>query len=170
MSDDATPADADDTTPTTKNRRGKKGNPELLARMTALGASTAQPATSEPTPATRRRTKPVTAPSETATTADTGRSAPTRPAPADRPATRTPATRKQAPASRTPAMPAEQPKPVTYNARINLTTTPEQNRALDLARVEDGIDKTARLRAMIALWEKDERLRRRIDKEAKSWR
>lgn len=169
MTDDATAADKD-TTPTPKSRRGRKGDPELLARMAALGART-QPAAAEPAPprkpATRRRTTPVTAPSETTRTANTGHAATTRPAPAEKPATRKPAARN---APRAAPMPAEQPKPVAYSSRINLTTTPEQNRALDLARVEDGIDKTARLRAMIALWQDDERLRRRIDKLAKSWR
>ncbi|WP_275128079.1 hypothetical protein [Streptomyces monomycini] len=41
---------------------------------------------------------------------------------------------------------------------------------LKLAGVEDGIDTTARIRAMIALYEEDERLRRRVDKMAHHWR
>ena len=79
----------------------------------------------------------------------------------------------QSPAQRPPApepMPAEQTRPAAYSARIHLTTTREQTRALAQARVDDGIEVTARVRAMIALWMEDERLRRRIDKLAKSWR
>lgn len=174
MSDDDTTA-ASSPEPERKGRRGRKGpDADLLARMTRLGATQPEPppAAAPPTrkPATtRRRTDAVTAPSD-ATRATSGRrKAPTSPPAADKPPTRKTAARKAAPAPRTP-MPAEQPKPVTYSARINLTTTPEQNRALDLARIEDGIDKTARLRAMIALWQQDERLRRRIDKMAQSWR
>lgn len=67
-------------------------------------------------------------------------------------------------------MPGEQPTPMAYPIRLSLTTTAEQNRALDMARVEDGVDKTARIRAMIALWQQDEKIRRRVDKAARSWR
>ncbi len=173
MTDDAAAAAAD--TPAPKSRRRKKGpDPDLAARMAALGAQPAEPPAAAAKPArkpatTRKRTAHVTAPPETIRTAQTGRRAPTRKATPDKPATGKPAARKATPAPRAP-MPAEQPKPAAYSSRINLTTTPEQNRALDLARVEDGIDKTARLRAMIALWQQDERLRRRIDKLAQSWR
>ena len=62
---------------------------------------------------------------------------------------------------------AAQPK---WDARMSLTLSKSMKRALDLARVEDGIDGTARIRAMIALWETDERLRRRVDKEARNYR
>ncbi|WHM41117.1 hypothetical protein [Streptomyces sp. BPTC-684] len=71
-------------------------------------------------------------------------------------------------ARRTP--PAEQEKTTFYSERINLTTTPAQKKMLKLAGVEDGIDTTARIRAMIALYEEDERLRKRIDKLAQHWR
>ncbi|HET6751582.1 MAG TPA: hypothetical protein VFL71_20240 [Actinomycetes bacterium] len=77
------------------------------------------------------------------------------------------------PPAATPApepMPAEQSRPAAYSARLHLTTTREQARALAQARVDDGIEVTARVRAMIALWQQDERLRRRIDKLARSWR
>lgn len=89
-----------------------------------------------------------------------GATAPTKP--------EKPSTQRPAPKSRT--MPTEQQKQPTYSARIELTTTPEQNRALEEARITDRIGKTARIRAMIALWERDERLRKRIDREAQNWR
>lgn len=63
------------------------------------------------------------------------------------------------------------PPPGTkFDARMSLTLSPDQKRALDLARVDDGVEGTARIRAMIALWEGDERVRRRIDLLAKSYR
>ena len=85
------------------------------------------------------------------------------------PPTAAPAPRRQK-AGRT-AMPAEQARPrAFYSARISHTTTPEQKRALDLARVEDGIEATARLRAMTQLWIEDERVRTRVDKLARGMR
>jgi hypothetical protein len=67
--------------------------------------------------------------------------------------------------------PAEQPKAVgVWDARMSLTLSKPMKRSLDMARADDGIEGTARIRAMIALWEQDERIRRRIDKMAKSYR
>src|ERR1035441_2392838 len=81
------------------------------------------------------------------------------------PQRKAPAVRKGA------AMPAEQPKPpAAYSARISLTTTPEMKRDLDMARVEDGVEATARIRAMISLWQDDPRLRARVDKLARNLR
>lgn len=165
MSDDDTPPVSPGASPPT--RRGRKGpDRELIARMTALGAQAGHAPPAEPVDrATRpaRRTKPVTT-----TSAETDAAAPAAPAPREEPARKAP--ERKAPARKPAAMPPEQPRAVTYSERINLTTTPEQNRALNLARVEDGIDKTARLRAMIALWQQDERIRKRIDKLAREWR
>ena len=93
--------------------------------------------------------------------------------PAPAPARERPAAPRKAPpaARRGAAMPAEQPKPpAAYSARISLTTTPEMKRDLDMARVEDGVEATARIRAMIALWQEDTRLRARIDKLARNLR
>jgi hypothetical protein len=75
------------------------------------------------------------------------------------------------PASPPPAaMPATQTRPPTWDARLSLTLSQEMKRALDLAKVEDGIEGTARIRAMITLWQDDERLRHRIDRLAKTLR
>jgi hypothetical protein len=68
------------------------------------------------------------------------------------------------------AMPATQARPPAWDARLSLTLSQEMKRALDLARVADGIEGTARIRAMITLWQDDERLRNRIDKLAKTLR
>ncbi len=73
-----------------------------------------------------------------------------------------------------PAAPDPDPVPAAkvpaWDARISLTATAEMKRALDLARVEDGIEATARIRAMITLWQEDPRLRARVDKLAKTLR
>jgi hypothetical protein len=57
-----------------------------------------------------------------------------------------------------------------WGARMSLTLTTAMKKALERARVEDGIEGTARIRAMIALWQSDERLRQRIDREALFYR
>lgn len=73
-------------------------------------------------------------------------------------------------ARKSAVMAPEQTKTPTYSARIELTTTPEQNRTLEEARIKDRISKTARIRALIALYQEDERLRRRVDRLALKWR
>ena len=65
-------------------------------------------------------------------------------------------------------MPAEQATAKRWDARASLTLTAEMKRALDMARAIDGIPDTARIRAMISLWQDDERLRARVNKLAKS--
>jgi len=78
---------------------------------------------------------------------------------------------RERPARKGAAMPAEQPRPpAVYSARISLTTTPEMKRDLDMARVQDGVEATARIRAMISLWQDDPRLRAKIDKLARNLR
>lgn len=67
-------------------------------------------------------------------------------------------------------MPAQAPKPVTYEKRIPFTTTTEQFDALVAARGRDGLPATARLRALVQLWMDDERLRDRADRLARSYR
>lgn len=57
-----------------------------------------------------------------------------------------------------------------WDARLSLTLSKEMKRALDLARADDGLEGTARIRAMIQLWQDDERLRRRVDRLAKTLR
>jgi hypothetical protein len=98
--------------------------------------------------------------------------APATPAPAR--AARAPrqarAPRAAAPAAAPAAMPATQQRPPAWDARLSLTLSQEMKRALDLAKVEDGIEGTARIRAMITLWQDDERLRNRIDRLAKTLR
>jgi hypothetical protein len=67
-------------------------------------------------------------------------------------------------------MPAEQDRPEKWPARISMTTSRQMKRDLEIARVDDGIEVTARLRAMIALWQEDPKLRARVDKLAKDMR
>jgi hypothetical protein len=75
-----------------------------------------------------------------------------------------------APKDTPPPMPAQQDQPVKWAARISMTASPEMKRDLELARLDDGIEVTARLRAMIALWQEDPKLRARVDKMAKDLR
>lgn len=76
--------------------------------------------------------------------------------------------RPNAPAPR--EMPAEQARPEKWPARIQMTTSRQMKRDLDAARLDDGIEVTARLRAMIALWQDDPKVRARVDKLAKTLR
>jgi hypothetical protein len=67
-------------------------------------------------------------------------------------------------------MPAEQDRPEKWPARISMTASPDMKRDLELARLDDGIEVTARLRAMITLWQEDPKLRTRVDKRARDLR
>lgn len=99
--------------------------------------------------------------------------APSKEKPASRSQARSAATdapNQRPSAKKSAGMAPEQTKTPTYSARIELTTTPEQNRALEEARIKDRISKTARIRALIALYQEDERLRRRVDRLALKWR
>jgi hypothetical protein len=51
-----------------------------------------------------------------------------------------------------------------------MTASREMKRDLDTARIDDGSEVTARLRAMIALWQQDARLRARVDELARELR
>lgn len=57
-----------------------------------------------------------------------------------------------------------------WDSRLSVTLSAEMKRWLDLARVDDGIEATARIRAMIVAWHENERLRARIDRAAKTLR
>lgn len=93
------------------------------------------------------------------------------------PAPERPAAPRKPPAARTgsrkrqpePA-PAEQDAPAAfYSERLSITTTAAQVQALRAARLADGIQATARLRAMIAAWQDDPKLRERINRLARDW-
>lgn len=63
-----------------------------------------------------------------------------------------------------------EPEPGTkFDARMSLTLDAAQKRLLDLARVDDGITANARIRALIALYGYDPRVRKRIDRTARKW-
>lgn len=117
---------------------------------------------------------------------------PAEPEPKRKPSRRAPArksTRRQGAAQ--PAAPAEakdaeptdsgsspkregphvrKPESTTAASRISLYLHPDDKRELGLAKVDDAIDENSRIRAMIALWRHDERLRSRIDRLAKQSR
>jgi len=91
---------------------------------------------------------------------------------------RTPAKRQRRtpakPDTRISAAPAEaERKDVAYPERLSITTTAAQIKALRMARAADGIQATARLRALIAAWMDDSpegrKLRERIDRAAQDW-
>jgi len=94
-----------------------------------------------------------------------------KPAPVQPPAGQPEVGREQRPrrAAR-PRQEEEAPRTPAWDARMSLTLSKEMKRALDVARVDDGVEGTVRIRAMITLWQEDERLRRRIDKLAKTLR
>jgi hypothetical protein len=85
------------------------------------------------------------------------------------PAPKRPARQRPARAQLTAApMPAEQSKPPLFEKRFTLPLTPEQWGALTDARRADGVEGTWRIRAMIALWQEDPKIRARVDKLAKA--
>jgi hypothetical protein len=51
---------------------------------------------------------------------------------------------------------------------MQLTIDRDMERALKEARIGDGIQATARIRAMIGLWMDDEKIRARVDRLAAS--
>jgi hypothetical protein len=106
----------------------------------ALAQTPAAPAAAPAAPRTPRAARPARAP----------RAAASAPAPA--------------------AMAPTQARPPAWDARLSLTLSLDMKRALALAKVDDGIEDTARIRAMITLWQDDERLRHRIDRLAKTLR
>jgi hypothetical protein len=69
-----------------------------------------------------------------------------------------------------PAMPAAQKTPERWPERISLKTDTDMKRALEQARLDDRIEVTARIRAMIQLWQEDDRLRARVDRRARDLR
>lgn len=68
------------------------------------------------------------------------------------------------------AMPAVRPPVKAYPRKTTLPLSEEDWRALAEARLGDGTDTAARLRAMIALWREDERLQRHVDERARQLR
>lgn len=51
-----------------------------------------------------------------------------------------------------------------------MTASQDMKRDLELASLDDGIEVTARLRAMITLWQEDPKVRARVDKLARTLR
>jgi hypothetical protein len=53
--------------------------------------------------------------------------------------------------------------------RFSMSVRKGQQRALDLAKLEDHVPRTSRIRAMIDLWILDEGFRAQVDKIARGW-
>lgn len=64
----------------------------------------------------------------------------------------------------------DQPKAKEWPVRIPLNVDDEMRRALEQARVDDRIETTARIRAMIHLWQQDQAFRARVNELAPSFR
>lgn len=141
---------------------------DIAARMAALTQRADTPARRQPTRRPARAAEPDTGaqpagPAEPASQPPAASSAASRPRARD--AGREPR-RGRAGAT----MPAEQPRPAAfYGERLSITTTAAQIKALRAARLDDGIEVTARIRAMIALWQDDPKLRARVDRAAADW-
>lgn len=67
-------------------------------------------------------------------------------------------------------MPLVRPPVKAHPRKTTLPLSEEDWRALAEARLGDGTDTAARLRAMIALWREDGRLQRRVDERARQLR
>lgn len=67
-------------------------------------------------------------------------------------------------------MPADRPRAKEWPVRIPLNVDDEMRRALEQARVDDRIETTARIRAMIHLWQEDQAFRDRVNELAPSFR
>ena len=67
-------------------------------------------------------------------------------------------------------MPADQSRAKEWPVRIPLNVDDDMRRALEGARVDDRIETTARIRAMIHLWQEDRAFRDRVNELARSFR
>ncbi|MFD4522287.1 hypothetical protein ACFWO6_30590 [Paenibacillus glucanolyticus] len=93
-------------------------------------------------------------------------------APAKKTSPRQPAAKKAA-ATKAPAKPA--PEPIRVKAsdaktakKVSLYLHPDDFRELGMAKLDDGVDANSRIRAMIALWRENPRMRAQVDKLAKT--
>jgi hypothetical protein len=67
-------------------------------------------------------------------------------------------------------MPEDQPRAKEWPVRIPLNVDDEMRTALEQARTADRIETTARIRAMIHLWQEDEQFRARVNELARTFR
>jgi hypothetical protein len=75
-------------------------------------------------------------------------------------------------AATVPTTPTDAPghRAKEWPIRIPLNVDDGMRRALEQARVDDRIETTARIRAMITLWQQDEQFRDRVNELAPSFR
>jgi hypothetical protein len=77
----------------------------------------------------------------------------------------------QAPLEATAAPPPDdRPRAAAWPVRVPLNVDEGMRRALEEARVEDRIETTARIRAMIHLWQSDAAFRERVNELARGFR
>lgn len=121
--------------------------------------TTDAPTPPDQAPAPGRKTAPKTAQKPTTRPSDPKpRATPVRPQKATQPA--------ETGSQRRPSDPPE-PDGIPGEKRITLPLWETLWRALQLARIDDGIDTTIRLRTMIEIWAHDDRIRTRVNKLAK---
>lgn len=128
--------------------------------------TTAQVDKPAPAPArkgAREPTRKATDSTDKPTRATRRRTAAPAPQKASQAATEQPAGKRSGQASSDPP----EPDGIPGEKRITLPLWHSLWRALQLARVDDGVDTTVRIRAMVELWEHDTRVRARVDKLAK---
>lgn len=63
-------------------------------------------------------------------------------------------------------MPVRQKGTLTWPERLSLPLSHEQMKLLKTARVDDGIDSSFRLRAMITVWSEDSQFRAQVNAQA----
>jgi hypothetical protein len=80
---------------------------------------------------------------------------------------RKPASRARRQPQRDPIPPPQQDKDAQFPKRLNLPLPEDMMKDLQRARLEDGTEATARIRAMIWYWQEDERFRARVDRKAR---
>lgn len=144
--------------------------PALDAAVEAAGASTSTPARrTRKTPQSGRSGAGTRRTTSTKGKASGKRQEPTEPAGEGpgRPAVETeqPATGGDSRRTARPEFP-DQPDGIPGEKRISLPLWQHLWRALSLARLDDGVDTTVRIRSMIELWEHDPRVRAKVDKLA----
>lgn len=82
------------------------------------------------------------------------------------PATTAKRTRRTRAAQAPAGMPAQQDRARAFDQRLNLMLDADMITALREARAADGIEATARIRAMIWHWQNDPKFRAKVDKKA----
>lgn len=81
-------------------------------------------------------------------------------------AKRSPRTRRAAPAQQAPPVEITGQEEAERDKRLNVPLTAGELRALQAARLDDGVPAAARVRAMIRLWQSSQQVREQVDSTA----